>query len=315
MRCMIGLGSNMGARRRNLREALDMMTALEGVELVGVSFFYETEPWGVEGQRAYINAVAAIETELEPLELLDRLQEIETALGRVRVERWGSRTIDLDILTIDDLIIDSERLKVPHPLMKERAFVQIPLRDLIELGDNPRGSGEVVRTHGSPMDYGLKLMACVDRGWGLGREGRLLYRIEEDMRRFRSMTLGGTVIMGRRTYESIGRPLDGRRNIVLTHGSIEGVETVSSVAELFERLSMEEKNFVIGGGQVYRRLMGYVVEANVTMVDGITDADVWMVDLDGRREFELIERSPRGGFEFRRYRRHADIQERLGEIP
>ncbi|MBQ9479775.1 MAG: 2-amino-4-hydroxy-6-hydroxymethyldihydropteridine diphosphokinase, partial [Selenomonadaceae bacterium] len=153
MRCMIGLGSNMGARRRNLREALDMMTALEGVELVGVSFFYETEPWGVAGQRAYINAVAAIETELEPLELLDRLQEIEAALGRVRAERWGSRTIDLDILTIDDLIIESERLKVPHPLMNERAFVQVPLRDLIELGDNPRGSGEVVRTHGSPMDY------------------------------------------------------------------------------------------------------------------------------------------------------------------
>lgn len=311
---MIGLGSNMGARRRNLREALDMMTALEGVELVGVSFFYETEPWGVEGQRAYINAVAAIETELEPLELLDRLQEIEGALGRVRVERWGSRTIDLDILTIDDLIIESERLKVPHPLMKERAFVQIPLRDLIELGDNPRGSGEVVRTHGSPMDYRLKVMACVDRGWGLGREGRLLYRIEEDMRRFRSMTLGGTVIMGRRTYESIGRPLDGRRNIVLTHGVLDGVETAGSINELFERLSVDENNYVIGGGEIYRQLMAYVVEANVTMVDGRADADVRLIDLDGRREFELIERSPREGFEFRRYRRHADIQERLGEI-
>ena len=134
------------------------------------------------------------------------------------------------------------------------------------------------------------------------------------MRRFRSMTLGGTVIMGRRTYESIGRPLDGRRNIVLTHGSIEGVETVGSVAELFERLSVDENNYVIGGGHIYRRLMGYVVEANVTMVDGSADADVRLIDLDGRREFELIERSPREGFEFRRYRRHADIQERLGEI-
>ena len=303
MRCLIGLGSNLGARRHTLRHALDLIGALDGVELIGVSFFYETAPWGVIEQPSYINAVAAIDNALEPTDLLDQLQSIELKLGRERLEHWGARTLDLDILTIDNRIIDTERLKVPHPLMNERAFVQVPLRDLIELPNAPRGSGEVVRTHGSPMDYRLKLIACVDRAWGLGFEGRLLFRLDEDMKRFRSMTMGGTVIMGRRTYESIGHALDGRRNIVLTHGSLDGVETVGSVHELFDRLSVEESNYVIGGGEVYRRLMGYVVEAHVTVADRVVDADVRLCDLDGRSEFKLIDRFPRSGFEFRTYRR------------
>ena len=301
MRCLIGLGSNLGARRHTLRLALDLIGSIEGTELLSVSFFYETEPWGVDNQPPYINAVAALETTLEPIELLDRLQSIEAALGRVRSEHWGARTMDIDILCIDGLTIESERLKVPHPLMNERAFVQMPLADLIEL--TPRGSGGVERTHGSPLDFRLKLIACVDRRWGLGLDGGLLFRLDEDMKRFRAMTLGSTVIMGRRTFESIGKPLEGRRNIILTHRPIENVETVGSVLELFERLSIEESNYVIGGGEIYGRLMPYVVEAHVTMVDEIKDADVRLVDLDGRDDFGLIERIPRGAFEYRTYRR------------
>ena len=301
MRCLIGLGSNLGARRHTLRLALDLIESIEGTELLSVSFFYETEPWGVVGQPPYINAAAALETALEPIELLDRLQSIEKALGRVRSEHWGARTMDIDILCIEGLNISTERLTVPHPLMNERAFVQVPLADIVEMA--PRGSGGIERTHGSPLDFRLQLIACVDRRWGLGLDGGLLFRIDEDMKRFRSMTLGSTVIMGRRTFESIGKPLDGRRNIILTHRPIDGVETVCGVPELFDRLSIAEKNFVMGGGEIYRRLMPYAVEAHVTMVDEIKDADVRLIDLDGRDDFRLIETVPRGGFEFRTYRR------------
>lgn len=303
MRCLIGLGSNLGECRKTLRRALNLMDGITDTELLSVSFFYETEPWGVIDQPSYINAVALLETSLEPEVLLDRLQAIETMLGRVRTEHWGSRTIDLDILSIEGVSIKTERLTVPHPLMNERAFVQIPLRDVIASTDAPRGSGGVVRTHGSPIDYRLRLIACVDRAWGLGLDGRLLFRIEEDMKRFRSMTLGSTVIMGRRTFDSIGAPLDGRRNIVITHRPIDGVETVAGIDELFDRLSIDEKNFVIGGGEIYKRLMPYVVEAHVTMVDRIADADVRLIDLDARDDFTLIETVPRGDFEFRTYHR------------
>lgn len=301
MRCLIGLGSNLGARRHTLRQALDLIESIEGTELLSVSFFYETEPWGVADQPPYINAAAALETALEPIALLDRLQSIENALGRVRSEHWGSRTMDIDILRIDGLNISTERLKVPHPLMNERAFVQVPLADIVEM--NPRGTGGVKRTHGSPLDFRLRLMACVDRRWGLGLDGGLLFRIGEDLKRFRALTLGSTVIMGRRTFESIGKPLDGRRNIILTHRPLDGVETAGSVPELFDRLSTDEKNFVIGGGEIYRRLMAYIVEAHITMVERTVDADVRLIDLDSRDDFRLIETVPRGAFAFRTYRR------------
>ncbi len=300
MKCLIGLGSNLGARRHTLRRALTLINEIAGVELSGVSFFYETEPWGVDNQPNYINAVARLETSLEPEELLNRLQSIEAALGRVRTEHWGARTIDLDILTIDDKKISTPRLTVPHPFMDRRNFVKIPMRDLID-GLAPIVDDGVRKTHGSPMDYRLKMIACVDRAWGLGIDGRLLYRIEEDMKRFREMTWGSTVIMGRRTFESIGKILDGRRNIVITHRPNDGVETVGGIEELFDRLSTEEKNFIIGGGEIYRQLMAYIVEARVTMVDAVSDADVRLIDLDGREEFKRIETAPRGGFEYRTY--------------
>lgn len=302
MKVLIGLGSNVGARRHTLRRALELLSETRGVGLLGVSFFYETEPWGVLDQRPFVNAAALLETSLEPLELLDRLQSIEAKLGRVRLERWGPRTIDLDILLIEGVSLETERLTVPHPLIEQRAFVQVPMRDLIErqLTIDPRG---VRRIEGSPKDYRLKLIACVDRNWGLGLDGRLLFRIEEDMKRFRSLTLGSTVIMGRRTFDSIGKELDGRRNIIMSRRSIENVETVGSVEELFGRLSSEEKNYVIGGGEIYRALMPFVEEAFVTAVDRIVEANVRLSDLDGRNEFELISSEPRGGFEFREYRR------------
>jgi 2-amino-4-hydroxy-6-hydroxymethyldihydropteridine diphosphokinase len=130
-RAMIGLGSNLGDRAALLDGALAALAATSGVRIVGVSSFCETEPvGGPPGQGPYLNAAAALETTLEPIDLLRALQAIEARFGRVRTVRWGERTLDLDLLLFDDRIIDSPELTVPHPRLAERRFVLEPLAEI-----------------------------------------------------------------------------------------------------------------------------------------------------------------------------------------
>jgi len=123
----IGLGSNTGDRDALLRAALDQIAAMPSTELASVSSFYETEPVGPVEQPWFLNAAARIETELTPGQVLWNLQRIERGLGRVRREKWGPRTIDLDLLLADDLVIDEPGLELPHPELLNRAFVLVPL--------------------------------------------------------------------------------------------------------------------------------------------------------------------------------------------
>lgn len=129
-RCYIGLGSNQGDSMAVNNAALEQINAVEGIELISVAPFYCTAPQGYTEQNDFINTVAEIETVLDPLALLGRLQEIENGLGRVRTVRWGPRTVDLDILLYGDQTIDLPDLQVPHPRMHQRAFVMVPLADL-----------------------------------------------------------------------------------------------------------------------------------------------------------------------------------------
>lgn len=126
----IGLGSNLGDRKKNLDDAVRLLSGMRGIEAVKVSSYYETEPVGYEEQGLFLNAAARLETTLTPRELLDVCQDIEIRLGRVRTVRWGPRTIDLDILLFGDATIDTPELEIPHPLMHERAFVLKPLCEL-----------------------------------------------------------------------------------------------------------------------------------------------------------------------------------------
>ncbi|OGR90047.1 MAG: 2-amino-4-hydroxy-6-hydroxymethyldihydropteridine diphosphokinase [Elusimicrobia bacterium RIFCSPLOWO2_01_FULL_59_12] len=126
--CYIGLGANLGDREENIRRALELLRETPNVRVVRVSTLEETVPFGPV-QPAYLNGVAAIETALEPLELLDRLQAIEARLGRARAERWGPRTIDLDILYYGNEQIAHPRLTVPHPEIYQRDFVQRELKE------------------------------------------------------------------------------------------------------------------------------------------------------------------------------------------
>jgi 2-amino-4-hydroxy-6-hydroxymethyldihydropteridine diphosphokinase len=127
----IGLGSNLGDRRGYLEQALSLLRETPGIEVLRVSSFFETAPvGGPAGQGPYLNAAAAIRTSLPPTDLLKRLLAIESACGRVRAERFGPRTLDLDLLLYGDVVLDSADLTVPHPRLHERLFVLQPLAEI-----------------------------------------------------------------------------------------------------------------------------------------------------------------------------------------
>ena len=129
MAIYIALGSNLGDKEKNLKEALQRLEQ-KGVEILRVSDFIQTEPYGVTDQPAFLNAVAEIRTDRSPLELLHALLQVEQDMGRKRLRHWGERNIDLDLLLYHGDIIDLPELKVPHPDMQNRDFVLGPLAQI-----------------------------------------------------------------------------------------------------------------------------------------------------------------------------------------
>jgi len=127
--CTIALGSNLGDSLTILKEALKILGDTPGVVVQKCSSWYQTAPVGPP-QPDYLNACALMKVQLTPLELLERLLGIEAKFGRVRQERNGPRTLDLDLLLFDDLILDIPNLQIPHPRMRERAFVLVPLAEI-----------------------------------------------------------------------------------------------------------------------------------------------------------------------------------------
>ena len=123
-------GSNIGDRKLHLQNAMDLLNKYCG-KILRTSAVYETDAWGNESQESFYNQVLEIETEMQPETLLNKILEIEKDLGRVRNKKYDPRIIDIDILFIDDLIINNENLKVPHPHIAKRKFVLAPLNELI----------------------------------------------------------------------------------------------------------------------------------------------------------------------------------------
>jgi 2-amino-4-hydroxy-6-hydroxymethyldihydropteridine diphosphokinase len=126
----VGLGANIGAREVTLLRAVDLLAEADDVDVLAVSQLRETEPLGVVDQPPFLNGAAQIETSLEPRALLELLLEVERTLGRVRGERWGPRTVDLDLLVYGDRTVDEPGLRVPHPRLHERRFALEPLAEL-----------------------------------------------------------------------------------------------------------------------------------------------------------------------------------------
>jgi 2-amino-4-hydroxy-6-hydroxymethyldihydropteridine diphosphokinase len=125
----LGLGSNLGDRQRLLESALTHLDSLPHTEVMAVSHWYESVAQGPE-QPDYLNGAVALRTGLKPLELLDAVQAIEQAHDRVRLIHWGPRTLDIDILLWDDICLNLPRLQVPHPYLRQRAFVVLPLLEI-----------------------------------------------------------------------------------------------------------------------------------------------------------------------------------------
>lgn len=134
MQVVLGLGTNLGDREANLARALDALERLEGTQIVKLSNLYETEPFDVISQQEdYLNCCVLLETSLKPQRLLEHCLEIEQSLGRVRLEYHGARTMDIDILLCEGFASHTQELTVPHPHIRERAFVMVPLSDLFPL--------------------------------------------------------------------------------------------------------------------------------------------------------------------------------------
>jgi 2-amino-4-hydroxy-6-hydroxymethyldihydropteridine diphosphokinase len=129
-RAYVGLGANLGPKEVTLLRAVDLLAAEDGIEVLELSELHETAPVGVVDQPEFLNAAVALETTLSPRELLDVLLRVERELGRVRAERWGPRTIDLDLLVYGDETVDEPGLRVPHPRLHERRFALEPLAEL-----------------------------------------------------------------------------------------------------------------------------------------------------------------------------------------
>ncbi|KYG33328.1 2-amino-4-hydroxy-6-hydroxymethyldihydropteridine diphosphokinase [Alkalihalobacillus trypoxylicola] len=126
----IALGSNIGNRKNYLDQAINLLQEHPNCELLKISSIYETEPVGYVNQQSFLNMVIEMETDLNPLKLLELTQSIESRCGRKRDVRWGPRTLDLDILLFDEENMKGEELTIPHPRMLERAFVMIPLSEV-----------------------------------------------------------------------------------------------------------------------------------------------------------------------------------------
>ncbi|NBD16545.1 MAG: 2-amino-4-hydroxy-6-hydroxymethyldihydropteridine diphosphokinase [Cyanobacteria bacterium] len=129
VQCAIALGSNLGESQQILEQAIQQLDTHSEVSVSAVSSWYETLPVGPE-QPNYLNGCALLTTSLSPGDLLATLLKIENEFGRVRQERWGARTLDLDILLYDDQVLATEHLQIPHPRMRERAFVLVPLAEI-----------------------------------------------------------------------------------------------------------------------------------------------------------------------------------------
>lgn len=126
----LGLGSNMGDKEQNIRDALNKLSANPRIKLLKLASLYETSPWGNTDQDWFLNTVVEIDTDLSPQELLKVMSQVEEELGRVREQRWGPRTLDLDILLYGEDKVNEPDLQIPHPRLTQRAFVLVPLAEL-----------------------------------------------------------------------------------------------------------------------------------------------------------------------------------------
>ena len=285
----ISIGSNLGEREDMILRALTALHGESGVTVTKISNFYATKAWGNTNQPDFINAAAKILTDKTPEALLEILLKTEQKLGRKRLEHWGSRTVDVDLIHFEGVAMDTEKLKLPHPFFDKRNFVLVPLA---EIASSLIINEKSVKNHlidcmdklpvrkTSAVDFDISLIAAVDAGFGIGKNGNLLYKVSEDMKYFRETTMGGVVVVGRKTFENMGN-LPGRNIVVMTkkdYFNDQSVKTATSVAELFRLLKnyRNKKIFIAGGAEIFKALTPYARKAFITHILDKREADVFM---------------------------------------
>ena len=150
-KAILHIGSNLGEREINLQQARQKIENQAGrIQLS--SSIYQTAAWGIEEQAAFLNQALLIETRLPPIDLLNTVLEIEQIMGRIRIEKWGERLIDIDIVFYENQIINLPKLTIPHPLMQERNFVLAPLKDIIPTWKHPILQKSVLELYHSSPD-------------------------------------------------------------------------------------------------------------------------------------------------------------------
>lgn len=285
----IGLGSNLGKPAETLLAAAQDLAGTPGIHGLRLSPFYCTAPVGCEGPD-YVNAVASIGTQLDAHELLTALQAIESGHGRERPWRNAPRTLDLDLLLYGGQQINTTRLVVPHPRMHERAFVLQPLYDLapgLQLSQG-RLPDLLQNCSDQPIhrlpDAGpaVRMVVAYTRGRVIGHAGGMPWHLPADLAHFKRNTLGHPIIMGRKTWESLGRPLPGRRNLVLSRDPgfmPHGAQCYASLEDALHSCHDAELACVIGGEQIFRLALPLAGEILATEIDADIKGDTWFPEL------------------------------------
>lgn len=153
----ISLGSNMGDKVQSLQQAVTLLNSHEQIDVLKSSSVYDTDPVGYEDQDLFMNIVVEVKTTLSAAQLLIACQEIEQELKRVRIVRWGPRTMDLDIILFGQEVIETETLSIPHPRMHERGFVLVPLAEIAPTENHPIQNITVSQLLGQVGGEGVRL--------------------------------------------------------------------------------------------------------------------------------------------------------------
>jgi len=280
---MLALGSNLGDRLANLRSAVARLEAGGGLLVTRASRIYENRAVGMGEADPFLNAVIEVKTDLAPEALLDRCLEVEDALGRKRSDHWIPRTIDIDVLIFGETTMASERLVLPHPGIAERDFVLQPLMDidpdLLIDGKPVRECHaglesidlEAIEARLWPVSE-VHLIAAVATNRVIGVDGHLPWSIPEDWEVFLKKTRGGTLVMGRISFEDMRREPTWRedREYVVVTGRPEMVDTseataCSCVDEAIETARQTGRPvWVCGGEAVYRDALASADRFHVT---------------------------------------------------
>ena len=289
---VLALGSNLGDRLANLRGAVRRLEVGGGLLVTRASRLYENRAVGMGEAAPFLNGALEVKTSLSPEALLDRCLAVEDALGRERAEKWIPRTIDIDVLVYGRTSMETQRLRLPHPRITERDFVLQPLFDL----DPGRFIfGQTVEALYGALDQvdlhrveeylwpepKVHLIAAVAANGTIGVDGHLPWSIPEDWEVFLKKTRGGTLVMGRVSFEDMLREptwQDDRRYVVITRRSeaveAEGAVACASVPEAVEvARRIGRPVWICGGEAVYQDALELADQFHVTEVQQAYQGD------------------------------------------